>query len=208
MKKEILASKHCPYCKRHCSFSDPHCGKGRALAEKFKEEKRFKEEKKRKPEIKRKAELLTEESRTAEEPASEPVKAPEKNEWKGILSEIRLLRLCYNGMKQLSDRKAGKQFYILAVLAEKGSLIQKELKVHTGLHSGELEEALEKLEKKACISRKRMEDKTIYISLTSKGADSAKELARDWKKDNGSIFASLTEEDKNVLEGILNKIIK
>ena len=189
MKKEILASKHCPYCKRHCSFSDPHCGKGRALAEKFKEEKRFKEEKKRKPEIKRKAELLTEESRTAEEPASEPVKAPEKNEWKGILSEIRLLRLCYNGMKQLSDRKAGKQFYILAVLAEKGSLIQK-------------------LEKKACISRKRTEDKTIYISLTSKGADSAKELARDWKKDNGSIFASLTEEDKNVLEGILNKIIK
>jgi len=47
MKNEILAEEHCPYCKRHCSLKDPHCGKGKALAEKRKKEsKKEKEEKK------------------------------------------------------------------------------------------------------------------------------------------------------------------
>ncbi len=195
MKDEILAEEHCPYCKRHCSLKDPHCGKGKALAEKRKKEsKKEKEEKK--------------------EDNKEPVTVPDTDEWRSIQSEIRLLRLCQNGCRMLPDRKAGKQggkavkLYIMAALSEKGSLTQKELKENSGLHFREMEEALQKLEKKGWISRKQDEGEEIKVSLTGKGLESAEEQMRDWKRENDSIFSPLTEEEKGSLEYILNKILR
>jgi len=189
MKNEILAKEHCPYCKRHCSLIDPHCGKGRALAEKRKkEEKKVKEEKK------------------------EPAMDPETVEWKDIQSEIRLIYLFNNVSRLLPERKAGKQggkgarLYIMSELAEKGDLTQKELKENSGPLFKELEEALQKLEKKGYISRKQDEGKDIKISLTGKGYESAKEHMREWKRENDSIFSLLTEEEKGSLEQILKKI--
>lgn len=233
MKKEILAGEHCPHCKRHCSLINPHCGKGKALAEKkikeekklkeektLKEEKKFKEEKKLKEEKKIEEEKLKEDRQKDELLPGEPHPTEElapvlnKEEWKNIQSEIRLLCLCHNGGNLLSGRKAGKQggkearFSILAVLAEKGDLTQKELKENSGLHSGELEEALEKLEKKGHVSRKQAEDKNIKISLTSKGFKSAKEHIRNWKRENDGVLSPLTDEEKKSLEGILKKILK
>lgn len=190
MKYEILAKEHCPYCKRHCSLKDPHCGKGKALAEKrIKEEKKVKEKK-------------------------EPAMDPETDEWRDIQSEIRLMRLCKYVCHLLPERNAGKQggkaarLYIMAALAEKGSLTQKELKENSGLHDKGLEEALQKLEKKGCVSRKQDEGKDIKISLTGKGYESAKEHMRDWKRVNDGIFSPLTEEEKGSLEHILKKILR
>ena len=191
MKNEILAQEHCPYCKRHCSLIDPHCGKGKALAEKrIKEAKKEKEEKK------------------------EPSMEPKADVWKDIQSEIRLMRLCKNGCHLLPERKAGKQggkaarLYIVAALAEKGGLTQKELKENSGLHLKELEKVLQKLEEKGYIIRKQDEGKDIKITLTGKGYESAKEHMRDWKKENDNIFSPLTEEEKSSLELILKKILR
>lgn len=46
MKKEWVEKNHCPYCKRHCSLQNPHCGKGKTLAEEIKKESKKKEDKK------------------------------------------------------------------------------------------------------------------------------------------------------------------
>lgn len=191
MKHEILAKEHCPYCKRHCSLKDPYCGKGKALAEKKKkEEKKGKEERK------------------------DPVTGLETDDWINIQSEIRLLRLCQTGCRLLPDQKAGKQggkavrLYIMAVLAEKGGLTQKELKENSGLHFRELEEALHKLEKKGWVSRKQDEGKEKKVSLTGKGLEAAKEHMGDWKRGHDSVFSPLTEEEKGFLEHILKKILQ
>lgn len=190
MKDKILAEEHCPYCKRHCSLIDPHCGKGKALAEKrIKEGKKEKEEKK------------------------EPSIDPASDEWNDIQSEIRLMRLCKDVCRLLPERKAGKQggkaarLHIVAALAEKGGLTQKELKENSGLHLKELEEVLHKLEKKGCIIRKQDEGKDRKIALTGKGYESAKKYMRDWTGENDSIFSLLTEEEKSSLEHILKKVL-
>lgn len=47
MKKEWVEKNHCPYCKRHCSLQNPHCGKGKTLAEEIKKESKKKEDKKK-----------------------------------------------------------------------------------------------------------------------------------------------------------------
>lgn len=47
MKKEWVEKNHCPYCKRHCSLQNPHCGKGKILAEEIKKESKKKEDKKK-----------------------------------------------------------------------------------------------------------------------------------------------------------------
>ncbi len=63
---------------------------------------------------------------------------PETVEWKDIQSEIRLIHLFNNVSCLLPERKAGKQggkgvrLYIMAELAEKGDLTQKELKENSG----------------------------------------------------------------------------
>lgn len=44
MKKEWVEKDHCPYCKRHCSLQNPHCRKGKSLAEELKKEDKKKEE--------------------------------------------------------------------------------------------------------------------------------------------------------------------
>ncbi len=196
MKNEILAEEHCPYCKRHCSLINPHCGKGRTLAEKKKKEEKKEKEVKKVKEIKK-----------------EPAMDPEANEWKDIQSELRLMRFFKNVSHLLPERKAGKQggkgarLSIMAELANKGDLTQKELKENSGLLFKELEEVLQKLEKKGCISRKKDEGKDIKISLTGKGYESAKVHMREWKRENGSIFSPLTEEEKGSLEEIFKKIL-
>ncbi|PJJ29431.1 MarR family winged helix-turn-helix transcriptional regulator [Lacrimispora celerecrescens] len=190
MKNDILSEEHCPYCKRHCSLKAPHCGKGRALAE-----KRKKEEKKEK------------------EGKKETAMVPETDEWKDIQSELRLMRLFQNVSLLLPERKARKQggkgarLYIMAELAEKGDLTQKEIKENSGMLFKELEEALQKLEKKGCVSRKQEEGRDIKISLTGKGFEAAKEHMGEWKRENDSIFSPLTEEEKGSLEQILKKIL-
>lgn len=210
MNKEILAGEHCPHCKRHCSLKAPHCGKGKALAEKkLKEEKALKAEKRLKEE-----QLPVEAGSQGIDSVKGPLINSDTEEWKKIRSEIRLVCLYQKVCKLLPDRKAGKQegkavrLSILAALGEKDGLTQKELKESLGLHSGELEEALQKLEKKGYVNRKPDEGSDVRVSLTGKGLESAKEYMRDWKKENDCIFSRLTEEEKGFLEHIMKKIMK
>ncbi len=192
MKKEIPAGEHCPYCKRHCSLKSPHCGKGKALAEKKLKEK--------------------------QPPKAPGLKEPrevklEAEEWKNLQSEIRLVRLFQKGCKQMSEKKMGKQegkaarLYLLAALAEKDRQTQKELKEDSGLDTRELEKALQKLEKKGYVGRKTGMGSDEMVCITGKGLEFSKEELRDWKRENDRIFSRLTDKEKGFLEQILNKVI-
>lgn len=189
MEKKISTDGHCPYCKRHCSLKNPHCGKGKALAEKMEGKIKAKVEEK-----------------------SESVRNCETVEWKMIQTDIKLLNFCQNNGWLLCSKKAGKHgdkmamFSILASLVEKGVLTQKALKESCGLDSVEFKRLLQKLEKKEYVRRKKDEAPAINVFLTEKGLKSAQKYRMDWEKENKGLLASLTEEEKICLERILKKI--
>lgn len=77
MKKELIDEEHCPYCKRHCSLSNPHCKKGKALAEEKKNEVKKTEVKK--TEVKKMKEDKNKEDKNKEGKSKEGKSKEDKN---------------------------------------------------------------------------------------------------------------------------------
>jgi len=201
MKKEWIENDHCPYCKRHCSLQNPHCRKGKTLAEELK-----KEERKASP-------------ANTEEAATTDIKVQaftdtEKTELKQIQSDLKLFLLYQMGSDFLSKKAEGKnrekkaRQYIRTILAEKGEVTPKELKVLSDLQTEELKKALIKMENKGEICIQPLNESGRRISLTEKGAKSARRQTEEGKKEKESLFSMLSEEEKDRLEEILRKMMK
>ncbi len=200
MKNDIVDEEHCPYCKRHCSLTNPHCKKGKTLAEEKK-----KEAKKPKTELavkspaaikKEKAESVSTESGDGRN--VDPV----IEEWRRTQGEIKLLHLFQNCYQLLPCGKGVKQgnkkskFYILAILAEKGELTQKELEDYSELSSADLSVLLLKMKKKGYISWKQKDVEAAKVSLTESGIESAKVHIKERSQDRAAIFSVLDAEEK------------
>lgn len=195
MKTEMTKDDHCPYCKRHCSLKNPHCKKGKDLAEKMKREAVKKEALK---------DTLKETAAVMEEVTP----------WTILCGEIRLYRMLQKVCKEVIKKKNGSEiygkdrFYLLALLAEKGPASCRYLEESMGQPENGLNELLCKLEKKEWLRYEKNGQGERSIVLTAKGLRAAGELQKARREKGGNIFSVLTEEDKTTMEGILKKIME
>ncbi len=210
MKKEIITEDHCPYCKRHCLLSNPHCKKGKTLAEEKKKEAK-----------KPKTGLVTKPLETMKKENTESMSTETGNErtvdpyiedWRRAQAEIKLLHLFQDCYPLLSSKKGSKRgnkmrkFYILSILADKGELAQKELEDYSKLSSADLTEHLLKMKKKGYINLMQEDGEGTKVSLTEYGLESAKAHIKERSQDRLNNFSVLDEEEKGYLENILKKL--
>lgn len=187
MKKEWTEEDHCPYCKRHCSLKDPHCGKGKSLAKSITGKK---------DSMKVKA-----------------VKDIDKEELKKLQSDLKLFVLYEKAneclMKKADGKNKGKKLksYILNILAENNGISPKELKESSGLFNEELKKVLEKLSDRKEISIQDSDEKGKKIFLTEKGREAASLQLTGMENGSDGLFSVLGEEEKENLEKILRKLM-
>lgn len=187
MKQEIYGEEYCPHCKRHCSLKAPRCGKGRALAE----ERRKEEKKEAKKEAKKeKAAMATEEPGEAKDEFTSQAGYKLANLLK---SSVRLMKYEKKGEKRDKEFR----LFLLSMAAEGED-------IRFVLPQENLEETLEKMEKKGYIRR---EGESAGISLTDKGREKVKEFEKAGSKEEAGFFSVLDEEEKDNLERILKKLL-
>lgn len=212
MKNDLVNEEYCPYCKRHCPLSNPHCKKGMTLAQE-----------KQRAVKKQKAALTDQSPETMKNLYTENVITESNDggalildteEWNRIQAEIKLLHLLKNCYHLLPYKKGDKQvknmnkFYVLAILREKGELTQKELEDYFELSSDILEKLLHKMKKKGYINWKQADVEGTKISLTESGLESARTYILERGKDRSDFFSTLNEEEKENLELILKKLLQ
>ena len=105
------------------------------------------------------------------------------------------------------DGKGG-QGRILRILTESGTMTQRELTERLGIQPGSASEVIGKLEKAGLIARTASEAdrRTADIRLTENGRTHAAEQAEHRLDRNREMFASLTEEEKETLLALLEKL--
>lgn len=189
MKKKNVTVSHCPYCKRHCSLSNPQCKKGKTLAEDIK-----KADKKRNEDDKLKA--GKEKSSTPEE-----INLLELFQ---ICSAVILHKKGHNRNSKMRKDKRVKE--ILSFISAKGVLTRKELADYSKLASSDLAQILSKLKKKDYIKWKQEEAGDSQISLTKAGLELMNPHIIERTQDRAEIFSVLSEEEKRDLEKILKKL--
>lgn len=237
MKKEWVEKDHCPYCKRHCSLQNPHCGKGKTLAEEIKKENKKKEDKRKEVKgkgdknkadkskkdkrevVKSKEDKSKEEIKKADisnEKVLEPVAAftdSEIEKLNRMRSDLHLFLLYLKGSESLSNKMGGKssekgiRHYLLNLLADKGEVTPKELKDVTNLDALGLKKALKRLEEKEEIRIHQTKIQGRMITLTEKGKKEVREQIGEGTKAGESLFSVLNEEEKKSLENILLKLM-
>lgn len=98
---------------------------------------------------------------------------------------------------------------ILALLTMQEGVSQKDLAYLLGIRPQSLSEALAKLEEDGMITRKHNEEdqRVVNVFLTDAGRGRAEKVAEDRKKSASDIFSVLTEEEKEQLSAILDKLV-
>lgn len=98
---------------------------------------------------------------------------------------------------------------VLSVLAEVGTIGQKELQERLGISAASLSEILHKLEYHELITRKQDENdkRAIVVAITEKGAVAYRESELIRTERNKKLFAVLTDEEREQLGGLLAKLI-
>ena len=97
---------------------------------------------------------------------------------------------------------------ILGVLLEKGPMTQKALQEEVEITSSSASELLKKMEDHGQISRVPDPEnaKSLIVTITEEGKAKAEALKREKAEKAEKLFASLTEEEKEQLAGMLDKI--
>lgn len=100
------------------------------------------------------------------------------------------------------------QYIVMMVMWEEKEITFRDLVKKLYLESNTLTPVLKKLEDKKLIKRKKKtgNDKNILLSITKKGID-LKEKAKQVPKELEKCIA-ISEEDRNTLKEMLNRIIK
>lgn len=96
---------------------------------------------------------------------------------------------------------------ILRLLQMRPEISQKDLSYLLGMRPQSLGELLAKLERSGCVERTPLESdrRAMNIRLTEKGAEAANQIEPACGPDE--IFASLSEEEREILSGYLDRII-
>lgn len=112
-------------------------------------------------------------------------------------------------MRMQYEGKAS-QKRILIILSETGTITQKELTERLGIQPGSASEILSKLENAALITRtpNEKDHRTTDIQLTDEGAKLAFEAAEQRRHRHEVMFSCLSQEEKETLLSLLEKIHK
>lgn len=102
----------------------------------------------------------------------------------------------------------GSQKHILIVLLEAGSITQRKLTERLGIQPGSASEVLAKLEKSGLIVRAESstDRRTTDIILTEQGRALAQDAAAQRRMRHEEMFSCLTEEEKDILLALLEKV--
>ena len=102
----------------------------------------------------------------------------------------------------------GSQNRILHILAKEGAMTQRALTEHLGIQPGSASEVIGKLEKAGLILRVTSDEdrRTADISLTDAGKAQAEEHTAKQREKLREMFSALTEEEKESLLKILEKL--
>lgn len=97
---------------------------------------------------------------------------------------------------------------VLTMVSMKEGINQKDLAFLLGIRPQTLGEMLQKLEERGMVERKKSEadGRVIEVTLTDKGRERAAEIAERRAVAATDIFAVLTEEEKEQLGAILDKL--
>ena len=120
---------------------------------------------------------------------------------------IRHFRDIHHTMRSLYEGR-GSQKRILIMLLEAGAITQRALTERLGIQPGSVSEVLAKLEKGGLILRREntADRRTTDVLLTEQGQILAKEAAEQRKKRHEEMFSCLTEEEKDKLLALLQKV--
>lgn len=97
---------------------------------------------------------------------------------------------------------------VLALLMIQDGASQKDLAYLLGIRPQSLSEVLDHLEKSGLIERQRSEQdkRVIHVSLTEAGRERSTKVAEDRKKSATDMLSVLSEEEKDQLATIMDKI--
>lgn len=117
------------------------------------------------------------------------------------------LRSCGHFLRFQTGGKGG-QRRILSILAEKGSMTQRELMELVEVRSGSLSEILAKIEDQGFIARTQNEQdkRNVDISLTEEGKAHAESLKANHAEMVAGLFSGLSEEEKQQLLVLMEKL--
>lgn len=98
---------------------------------------------------------------------------------------------------------------VLAALCMQDGLSQKDLAYLLGIRPQSLSEAIDKLEASELVVRRQSEEdrRVTNVFLTDGGRRRAAKVAEDRKKSAQDVFGVLTEEEKDQLASIMDKLI-
>ena len=110
-------------------------------------------------------------------------------------------------MRHISEGK-GSQKRILMILLECGGMTQRELTERLGIQPGSASEVIGKLEAAGLLTRSPSETdrRTTDICLTAAGKAAAGEALAQRHERHRQMFASLSDEEKETLLGLLEKL--
>lgn len=120
---------------------------------------------------------------------------------------LHLLRQCSHQLH--ASGKFQGQGRLLVQLLESGTLTQRELVDITGRRSATLSEQLENMDKAGYIARTKNEQdrRNVDVSLTPLGLEAAKEAQNRRAERARSLFATLTQEDKEQLFHLMSRLL-
>lgn len=174
----------CPCCDRHCDLSNPKCETG--------------------AEYQRTGTIAVEPHHGRGTKADRSKHYQEADIPQKLIINLRdinhVMRSLYEGR--------GSQKRILIVLQETGTITQRELTERLGIQPGSASEVIAKLEDAGNILRIPSESdrRTMDIALTEQGRSLAEILLTQREKRHEEMFSCLSEEEKNALLGLLEKI--
>lgn len=110
-------------------------------------------------------------------------------------------------LHHISEGK-GSQKRILMILKENRDITQRELTEHLGIQPGSASEVIGKLEAAGLILRTASQEdrRTTEIRLTEAGVAAASEAYDKREQRHQTMFACLSEEEKQTLLGLLEKV--
>ena len=118
-------------------------------------------------------------------------------------------RSCTHFFRYGMGGKTGQQ-RILAMLAERGIITQRELQDMLGVQSGSLSEILNKVETCGYIMRRQNERdrRQMNLELTDSGMEAARNFREEHMKKARAMFDGLTEDEKKQLSSLLEKMME
>ena len=129
--------------------------------------------------------------------------------WKDIdtMDELSLLLgKCTHFLRHQPNNGHG-QKRILKMLAKNGALTQKELQEYFHIQSGSMSELVSKLEARGFVTKERDEEdkRKVVLKITELGLE---QVETSWEENKKDMFQALNEEERELLKGLLGKLLE